>query len=118
MELLQKEVEQLDGRVFDMNQPREASEVRHMDPDALFVDLHTVTGDRFADVELPDGAKIWKSRIVAGGSRLRDARGHQVKEETVHEAPVSFGEVRPLRGPAFPSTPDRGSQRFRHPLPP
>ena len=48
----------------------------------------------------PDDAKMWKSRIVAGGNRLRDARGQQVKEKTVHEVPVSFGETRASQFPA------------------
>lgn len=90
----EKEIAQLNGRVFDMGEPVEASDVRRYEPDALHVDLHLVTGEQFSEMQLPEESRVWKSRLVAGGNRLRDARGQAVKEKSVHEAPVSFDETR------------------------
>ena len=61
-------------------------------PDGHYTWAHFVTGEKFAEMELPEEERMFQSSLVAGGKNMRGTYGAKVVEKTRREASLGFVE--------------------------
>ena len=77
----------MDSQPF-RTRPRSAKK----NPRARKVDAHLVVGEK--GVELEQKMRRYKARMVAGGHRVKDARGRRIRELLNHVIPASLFSIR------------------------
>ena len=70
---------------------REWEDIARKRPRARRVDAHLIVGEK--GVELEPSKRRYKARMVAGGHRVKDARGHRIREPLNHVIPASLSSI-------------------------